>query len=153
MQNKKVITINEISERLKKLRKELKLTLKEFGANMGISTSSYNEIEKGRNGLTERNKKMLCQSLNVNPEWLDTGKGEMFIENDNNILEQIAKEYNLSDIGIRVIKSYLELPTDKRKVVDEFIDTIINSKEDTEFAATTTATAIIMPSASNESNK
>jgi phage repressor protein C with HTH and peptisase S24 domain len=35
-------------------------------------------IETGKARLSSRNKNILVQELNVNPEWLDTGQGEMF---------------------------------------------------------------------------
>ena len=35
-------------------------------------------IETGKTRLSSRNRNILVQELNVNPEWLETGKGEMF---------------------------------------------------------------------------
>lgn len=37
-------------------------------------------IETGRASLSERNKNIIVQELNVNPEWLETGQGQMFFE-------------------------------------------------------------------------
>ena len=35
-------------------------------------------IETGKAALSSRNKNILVQELNVNPDWLDSGEGEMF---------------------------------------------------------------------------
>ena len=35
-------------------------------------------IETGKAGLSARNRNILVQELNVNPEWLESGKGNMF---------------------------------------------------------------------------
>ena len=38
-------------------------------------------IETGKAALSSRNKNILVQELNVNPDWLDSGEGEMFNAN------------------------------------------------------------------------
>ena len=114
--------------RLKELRKALDLTLKEFGQSIGISTSAYSDIEKGRNKLTERNKNLICKAFNVNPAWLDTGMGEMFVEPKNNLLEDLAKQYNLDDFGKNIILAYAELGENERKAVKKFIRSIIEAR-------------------------
>ncbi len=35
-------------------------------------------IETGKTGLSTRNKNILIHDLNVNPDWLETGRGRMF---------------------------------------------------------------------------
>jgi len=35
-------------------------------------------IETGRAGLSQRNKNILVQDLNINPDWLESGEGKMF---------------------------------------------------------------------------
>ena len=48
---------------------------------IGISRSTYTGIEKGRATLTERNKMLIIDKLNVNPIWFETGEGEMLKSN------------------------------------------------------------------------
>lgn len=119
---------NNINSRLVFLRRELKLTLKEFSSAIGLSIGGYNEIEKGRNILTERNKNLICKAFNVNPAWLDTGMGEMFVEPKNNLLEDLAKQYNLDDFGKNIILAYAELGENERKAVKKFIRSIIEAR-------------------------
>ena len=48
---------------------------------IGISRSTYTGIEKGKATLTERNKMLIIDKLNVNPIWFETGEGEMLKSN------------------------------------------------------------------------
>lgn len=64
--------------RLRLLRKELGQTQEEFSRILGIGKSALSMIETGKASLSERNKNILVQELNVNPDWMETGKGEMF---------------------------------------------------------------------------
>lgn len=100
--------------RVKQLRNSLGLSQKDFGEAIGLSKSTVCAIEKGCHQLTERNVTIICDTFNVNPEWLRTGEGEMFLASPKSSVEDLRKEYNLSDIEYELIKSYLDLPIDKR---------------------------------------
>ena len=67
-------------ERLRLIRKELGLTQEALAQKLGIGKSALSMIETGRASLSERNKNIIVQELNVNPEWLEIGQGQMFFE-------------------------------------------------------------------------
>ena len=67
-----------INSRLRSIRKELSLTQENLARVLGIGKSALSMIETGKASLSERNKNILVQELNVNPDWLDSGEGEMF---------------------------------------------------------------------------
>ena len=67
-------------ERLRLIRKELGLTQEALAQKLGIGKSALSMIETGRASLSERNKNIIVQGLNVNPGWLETGQGQMFFE-------------------------------------------------------------------------
>ena len=67
-----------MGDRLRLIRKELGFTQEMLASKMGIGKSALSMIETGRAALSERNKNILIQELNVNPDWLETGKGEVF---------------------------------------------------------------------------
>ena len=74
------LNFSKMRERLKLIRKELGMTQEMLAQKLGIGKSALSMIETGRAALSERNKNILVQELNVNPEWLETGKGSMFFE-------------------------------------------------------------------------
>ena len=63
--------------RIRLLRKELGLTQEVFAKHLGIGKSALSMIETGKASLSERNKNIIVQDLNVNPDWLESGTGEM----------------------------------------------------------------------------
>lgn len=76
---KKKSTSNQINERIKVVRNELKLTQEMLASKLGIGKSALSMIETGKAALSERNKNILVQELNINVDWLETGEGDMFI--------------------------------------------------------------------------
>lgn len=67
-----------INERIKLIRKALQMTQEQLSQRLGIGKAALSMIETGRAGLSSRNRNILVQELNVNPDWLDTGKGNLF---------------------------------------------------------------------------
>lgn len=67
-----------MESRLKLIRKALGVTQEELGHTLGITKSALSMIETGKQALSERNKNILVQVLNVNPDWIETGRGEIF---------------------------------------------------------------------------
>ena len=67
-----------MNERVKLIRKALGMTQEQLAQHLGIGKAALSMIETGRAGVSARNRNILVQELNVNPEWLDGGKGQMF---------------------------------------------------------------------------
>lgn len=67
-----------MNSRIKLIRKELGLTQEQLAERLGIGKTALSMIETGRTGLSSRNRNILVQELNVNPDWLETGEGLMF---------------------------------------------------------------------------
>ena len=78
-----------LNERLKLLRKELHITLDQFGERVGVTKSAISNIENGNRSLTEQMIKSICREFDVNEEWLRNGEGSMFVERTRD--EEIAK--------------------------------------------------------------
>lgn len=70
----------KLNERIKELRKELKLTQREFAERLGVSRDTIANIEGGRIDLKDIFTLSICREFNVNETWLRTGEGEMFEE-------------------------------------------------------------------------
>ena len=68
-----------IGERIKKLRKVLKMTQSEFAEAMGISRSYITEIERGAKIPTEKILYLISRTFNVSLKWLKEGEGEIFL--------------------------------------------------------------------------
>lgn len=97
-------------ERIKKIRTENKMTLEQFGNKLGVGKTTIFRIENGINNITEQMRKSICREFRVNPIWLSTGKGNMFIEHPNNIkqrLENILSRNNrLTELLLEILEQY-----------------------------------------------
>lgn len=63
---------------LKQIRKALGMTQQQLAERLGIGKAALSMIETGRASLTSRNKNILVQELNINPEYLESGRDPMF---------------------------------------------------------------------------
>ena len=70
--------IENMGERVKLIRKKLGLTQEQLAQRLGVGKTALSMIETGKSRLSTRNRNILVQELNVNPDWLEMGKGEMF---------------------------------------------------------------------------
>lgn len=116
-----------INERVKAIRKSLKLSQDEFGKRLGVSRGVITNIEFNKTEPKPLFIDLLCREFNVDENWLRTGEGEMFLQLDEDAeLDLIFTEIELSDDDIikQIIKSYWKLPEDKKATVKEFIQGI-----------------------------
>jgi transcriptional regulator with XRE-family HTH domain len=76
-------------ERIKEVRKALGLTLEKFGERIGVGKSTISDLENGRRSLSEHMTKSICREFHVDYIWLTTGEGDMFLDADDDFMEQI----------------------------------------------------------------
>ncbi|WP_270525784.1 helix-turn-helix domain-containing protein [Longibaculum muris] len=110
-----------IGERIKLLRKELKLSQEAFGNKLGVVKSSISDLEKDKRKPTEQMAKSICRTFNVDYLWLMEGIGEMFTHYEQIIMEQVSEQYNLDKTEQAIVLAYLEADKEKRKAIQSFI--------------------------------
>ena len=76
-------------ERVRILRKHLRLSLERFGEPIALKRSALSMIENGRNNLSEQALNSICREYGVSEKWLRSGEGEMFVPVSRN--EKIAR--------------------------------------------------------------
>ena len=79
----KQINQNNINMRIKELRKVLKMTQVSFSQVISLSSGYLAGIETEKRKVNDRLIKLVCSSFNANEQWLRTGEGPMFSDNDN----------------------------------------------------------------------
>jgi len=75
-----------LNERIKKLRKVLNLTQREFGERIGVKANTIATYEIGRNNPIDAVISLICREFSVNETWLRNGEGEMFRPHTQNDL-------------------------------------------------------------------
>lgn len=110
-----------MNERIKILRKQLKLTQEQFASKLGVKRAAIGQVETGYNNVSEQLIKLICFNYSVNETWLRTGKGEMFEKSDN--LEDLLSD--ASDLEKSIIAAYLSIDADLRdQVIVQFLNSI-----------------------------
>ncbi len=71
-----------MNTRIRELRKTLNLTQKEFAQKIGLKQNAISYMEKADSTVTEQNIRTICSQFSVNENWLRTGAGKMFLENE-----------------------------------------------------------------------
>lgn len=113
-------------ERVRDIRKSLKLTLEKFGEKLGVGKTAISKIEKGENGLTDQMARAICREYNVNYDYLMDGDGEMFDDLPQTILDELCKQYNLDDFDRELLRFYIEKPEEDRRYLKTEICNMIN---------------------------
>lgn len=115
-------------ERIKEIRKSLGLTLEKFGQRIGLKKSSLSQLENNVNSVTEQNIKSICREFGVDYIWLTTGKGEMFIEDDD-FTEKIDRIMaGESDTRKNLFKALINASDEDIAALDHIIDLYVQAK-------------------------
>lgn len=113
-----------MNERLKQIRKECGLSQVEFGKRICIGKTAVSKLETGENNPSEQTMKLICKEFRVNYFWLRDGLGDMFVGTPDNVIDELAEDYDLDDLDKKIIQTYLELSTTDREVLKSYLKKI-----------------------------
>lgn len=114
-----------MNERIKELRKALRLTQQEFADKLNLKRGAIANYEIGRNDPIDAVVSLICKEYNVNENWLRTGEGSMFValpEEDevaayvSDLLED-GSNNPLYTIIIEIMHTYNELSPKSQEVL------------------------------------
>lgn len=117
----------DINERFKLIRKNAKLSQKEFGERIGLGQAGVSWLEQSGNNITDLKIRQVCSLFGINENWLRTGEGEMKSESDEDMLSRIAGEMNLTPLQTEAFKILMGLPEEDREVVAKAFFAILKS--------------------------
>ena len=116
-------------ERVKEIRRSLKLTLEKFGERLGVGKTAISKIEKGENNLSSQMMKAICNEYRVNYEYLESGTGEMFSDVPQTVVDELCVQYDLDDFDRIMLQEYLKLDESSRNVLKAYIRSIMKRVE------------------------
>lgn len=119
------------NNRIKTLRKHLNLNQAEFGKKIGLKNGAISWMEKEGNTVTKQNIKIICDTFNVSENWLLNGEGEMFRPADEpDILDRLQQELKLTSQEMEIIRTFVELSPEQRRMGIEFVQTFTSKLSD-----------------------
>lgn len=112
------------AEKLKTLRKELKLTQAAFGEKLGVSVDVIKNLEYRRTTPSDVFLNHLCDVYRVNRAWLQGESDSVYVQasDDAELVEQLLDQANASPAVRSLLHSWLQLPPDKRKILEDFAE-------------------------------
>ena len=123
-----------MGERVRELRKTLRLSGEKFGEKIGLKKVAVSQIETGRNNLSEQNILAICREFNVNEDWLRYGTGEMFkdVTLDEEIISFIGDiQWDASTtFKKRFISAVAKLNDEEWKVLEKIIVDMASNVEE-----------------------
>ena len=115
-----------MNERIKALRRALKISQEKFGGRIKISGASVSKIESGENNPSEQTISLILSEFNVSESWLRSGEGDMFNPSSSEA-ERLAKKYSFPDIVEKLLTVYQGLNQAQQEAVLEYAQRFIAS--------------------------
>ena len=116
-----------IGDRLKLLRKELKMTQTDFGERLGVKGNTITNYETGNRSLSEQTIRSICREFNVNKSWLLEGTGNMFVETDELEILIAKMLAGQNETAVQLFKAFAELDESDWQVIQKIIDNLKNT--------------------------
>lgn len=127
----------KMHERIRELRKSLKLSQTAFGEKLGVSRSVINNIELNALARPEQKLsliKLMCKEFSVNEDWLLFGNEPVFVEPDTFSLDNFVKQHGATEIDLQIVKTYFELPPEVRTLLIERFRNVLSGPAAVSFA-------------------
>ena len=103
-----------MNQRLRALRESLHLSRAAFGARLGLSGDSINNLERGRVELKDSTIKLICSEYRISEQWLRTGKGNA--DDTEFSIDTFAKNHGATDLELRIVKAFFSVDQDTREI-------------------------------------
>lgn len=106
--------------RVKEVRTAHKLSQPKFAEQLGVTRDVIANIETGRVEPKEPLLMLMCRIYDINYDWLMYGEGNRDADSDDSIVMTIKEKYDIDDLDEKIIREYLELTPEERKVFKEY---------------------------------
>ena len=110
-----------INARIRSIRKDLRISQKDFGAKIGLGQGAVSFMEQNGNTVIEQNIRLICETFGINEEWLRTGEGEMMAASANTVFDEFAQHYALTREEQATARFLLNLSRDERTAVLQYV--------------------------------
>ena len=114
-----------INARIRSIRKNLRISQKDFGAKIGLGQGAVSFMEQNGNTVIEQNIRLICETFGINEAWLRTGEGEReAVSAASDPFLPLRQKHHLSFIEEQVLRIYFKLDETARASVCQYVQTI-----------------------------
>lgn len=116
-----------MKDRIRKLRKALDLTQKDFAERIGMKSNTIATYEMGRAIPSDPTINNICKEFSVNESWLRSGDGEMFVPSPTSELDALAARYpQMTHETYVLIEKLVGLSVSDQNVIMGFLREVVN---------------------------
>lgn len=117
------------NQRIKELRKHLKMNQQEFADSLSKTRVTIAYWESGKINITESVAMLISEKYNVNYDWLMNGNGDMFKPKEKTIAT-IKKEHpDITDVELDILEKWFQLSHDDRVYLLEKLKFLFDGKQ------------------------
>ena len=123
-----------MNNRIKELRKQLRLTQQQFAERIGSVQNTITGYETGRRVPSGQVIALICREFGVNEAWLRTGEGEMFapVDPENQLMEWAGRVLADSSDSFRArfVRMMMGLTDKEWAVLEEKARQLLSEEKD-----------------------
>lgn len=123
-----------MNNRIKELRKQLRLTQQQFAERIGSVQNTITGYETGRRVPSGQVIALICREFGVNEAWLRTGEGEMFapVDPENQLMEWAGRVLADSSDSFRArfVRMMMGLTDKEWAVLEEKARQLLDEEKD-----------------------
>lgn len=121
----------ELGERVRYIRKDLKLSQDAFGDSLGVSRDVIKNLENNRiKNISEALLRLICKTHNVNYFWLTEELGEPYAGIPEIVVDSAIEKYDLDMQDKKIIEEYVKLDPKVRQAFKEYLKAIFSGTPD-----------------------
>lgn len=106
-----------VGDNIKKLREIRGMTQTKFAEQIGVRQSTIAMVETGKAKISRQALLAISRQFGVRLEWLETGEGEMYTEQDTSLFARLEAENKLTPKGREFLEAFLRLPVSMQDLV------------------------------------
>lgn len=111
-----------MNDRIKAIRKNAKMTQQAFADALGLTQNFITQVETGAKNVSDRTVRDICREFGVSEKWLRTGEGEPYLKEEDVTSLLSRLEESDDPFIIDVIRAYMNLNDNGRKVLKDLCD-------------------------------
>lgn len=116
----------EMKDRLKALRKALKINQETFAQRLGVARNTIANYETGHRTPMNAMLQSICREFNVDFLWLTTGEGEMFHQTNNDTMACIDELLAGEDTFVKnVFRAFAKLPAEDWQQLERILKKLL----------------------------
>ena len=121
-----------INARIRSIRKDLRISQKDFGAKIGLGQGAVSFMEQNGNTVIEQNIRLICETFGINEAWLRTGEGEReAVSAASDPFLPLRQKHQLSFIEEQVLRIYFKLDETAREAVCQYVQAVAEAIAET----------------------